>query len=86
MQVFHSTPPPGFGEASREQESSCHVRLSRQVTLLEGSQCDPGAKIASLVTDVCSAPRPEQTAPHTCTLFTHSYLFAGANDCLCTQS
>lgn len=38
--------------------------------LAEGSQCDPGAKIASLVTGVCSAPWPEQIAPRTCTLLT----------------
>lgn len=67
-----------------------HVPLCKQVTLLEGSQCDPGAKIASLVTGVCSAPglSKQPLTPAHCWLgvWTHSYLFAGANDCLCTQS
>lgn len=61
---------PQAWEASCGLESPFHVRLCRQVTLLQGSQCDPGTKIASLVTSVCSAPWPEQTAPHTCTLLT----------------
>lgn len=46
----------------------------------------PGCKNSLSCDCVCSAPQTEQTAPHTCTLLTHSYLFAGANDCLCTQT